>query len=78
MGGEGQITQQAAGNNNVMKMVKSPSSKALVVRINLVFLACFLVVYATLILRPSSSVSYHENSAALVRCSLRECHHKVR
>ncbi|XP_031407194.1 UDP-glucuronate:xylan alpha-glucuronosyltransferase 2 isoform X1 [Punica granatum] len=77
MGGEGQITQQAAGNNNVMKMVKSPSSKALVVRINLVFLACFLVVYATLILRPSSSVSYHENSAALVRCSLRECHHKV-
>ncbi|CAK9188470.1 unnamed protein product [Ilex paraguariensis] len=50
-------------------------SKALVIRVNLVFLAFFLLVYAALLLRPSSSV-YHENAASLVRCSLRECHHK--
>lgn len=57
-------------------MMTSPS-KALVIRINLIFLAFFLVVYATLLLRPSSTV-YHENAASLVRFSLRECHHKVR
>lgn len=57
------------------KLLKAAPSKALVIRINLVCLAIFLVVYATLLLRPSSSV-YFENAASLVRCSLRECHHK--
>ncbi|XAR64032.1 Glucuronosyltransferase [Bertholletia excelsa] len=47
-------------------------SKALVIRINLLFLALFLVIYAGLLLRPSLSV-YHD---ALIRCSLRECHNK--
>ncbi|KAK3028276.1 hypothetical protein RJ639_037453 [Escallonia herrerae] len=58
------------------EMMKTTPSKALVIKINLVFLACFLVIYATLLLRPSSS-AYHENAASLVRCSLRECHHKA-
>lgn len=76
MGGEGQ-TQQ--GNNNTAKMAKSPSSKSLVVRLNLVFFACFLIVCAALLLRSSSPVSYRENAAAgLIHCSLHECHHEVR
>ncbi|XP_061343166.1 UDP-glucuronate:xylan alpha-glucuronosyltransferase 2 isoform X2 [Gastrolobium bilobum] len=62
--------------SSLEKMLKTVPSKALVTRINLVFLLVFLVVYATLLLRPSSSV-YFENAASLVRCSLRECHHKV-
>nr|GMD89001.1 UDP-glucuronate:xylan alpha-glucuronosyltransferase 2-like isoform X1 [Ipomoea batatas] len=49
-------------------------SKALVIRINLVLLAGFLIVYAALLLRPSSSL-YHENAASFLSCSLRECHH---
>lgn len=58
-------------------MMKSPPSKALImIRVNLIFIAFFLVVYATLLLRPSSS-AYHQNAAAVVRCSLRECHHKT-
>ncbi|XLU24774.1 hypothetical protein S245_060840 [Arachis hypogaea] len=57
-------------------MVKTIPSKAKVSIINLVFLAVFLVVYGTLLLRPSSSL-YFENAASLVRCSLRECRHKV-
>ncbi|KAL8216229.1 hypothetical protein R6Q57_023066 [Mikania cordata] len=52
-------------------------SKSLVIRINLVFLSCFLVLYATLLLRPPSTTVYHENPASYVRCSLRDCHHKV-
>lgn len=59
------------------KLVKTAPSKALVVRFNLFCLSIFLIVYATLLLRPSSSI-YFENAASLVRCSLRECHHKVR
>ena len=58
-------------------LIKATPSKALVLKINLVFLAFFVVVYAALLLRPSLSV-YHENAAALVRCTLRECNHKVR
>ncbi|KAB2082631.1 hypothetical protein ES319_A05G210900v1 [Gossypium barbadense] len=58
------------------KIIKAAPSKALVIRINLVFLAFFLVIYASLLLRPSSS-AYFQNAASLVRCSLRECHHKV-
>ncbi|KAJ9186732.1 hypothetical protein P3X46_002275 [Hevea brasiliensis] len=57
-------------------MAKATPSKALVIRINLVFLAFFLVIYAALLLRPSSSV-YFENEASLVRCSLHDCHHKM-
>ncbi|WRX31118.1 Glycosyl transferase [Theobroma cacao] len=60
----------------LQKIIKATPSKALVIRINLVFLAFFLVIYASLLLRPSSSV-YFENAASLVRCSLGECHHKV-
>lgn len=62
---------------NLQKLMKTTPSKALVIRINLVFLAFFLVFYASLLLSPSSSV-YFENAASLVKCSLRECHHKVR
>ncbi|KAJ4842846.1 UDP-glucuronate:xylan alpha-glucuronosyltransferase 2 [Turnera subulata] len=60
----------------LLKLLKTTPSKALVIRINLVFLAFFLVIYAALLLRPSSSV-YFDNAATLVRCSLRECHHKA-
>ncbi|KAL5777780.1 hypothetical protein ACOSP7_010706 [Xanthoceras sorbifolium] len=60
----------------VQKMMKATASKALVIRINLLFLALFLIIYVGLFLQPSSSV-YFENAASLVRCSLRECHHKV-
>ncbi|KAI3688994.1 hypothetical protein L2E82_46941 [Cichorium intybus] len=58
-------------------MWKVTPSKSLVIRINIVFLSCFLVIYATLLLRPSTSSIYHENAAAYVRCSRRECYHKV-
>lgn len=61
---------------NLQKLMKTAPSKALVIRINLVFLAFFLVFYASLLLSPSSSV-YFENAASLVKCSLRECHHKA-
>nr|GEW94241.1 UDP-glucuronate:xylan alpha-glucuronosyltransferase 2 isoform X1 [Tanacetum cinerariifolium] len=57
-------------------MWKVTPSKSLVIRINLVFLSCFLVIYATILLRPSTSI-YHESASAYVRCSLRDCHHKV-
>ncbi|KAG6674688.1 hypothetical protein I3842_15G056000 [Carya illinoinensis] len=60
----------------LQKMMKVIPSKALVIKINLIFLAFFLIVYASLLLRPSTSV-YFENAASIVRCSLRECHHKV-
>lgn len=60
-----------------MTIMKAISSKAFVIRINLVFLACFLVIYAVLLLKPSSSSDYRESAAMLVRCTLRECHHKV-
>ncbi|KAK4352083.1 hypothetical protein RND71_027601 [Anisodus tanguticus] len=56
-------------------MMKSLPSKAMIIKINLVFLACFLIAYAAILLKPSTSV-YHEYEASLVRCSLRECHHK--
>ncbi|KAF5200430.1 UDP-glucuronate:xylan alpha-glucuronosyltransferase [Thalictrum thalictroides] len=56
-------------------MMKITSSKALVIRINLAFLVFFLVLYACLLLQPSSS-PYFEKPTLFVRCSLRECHHK--
>lgn len=61
----------------LQKMMKATASKALVIRMNLVFLAFFFIIYVGLFLQPSSSI-YFENAASLVRCSLRECHHKVR
>ncbi|KAI3821219.1 hypothetical protein L1987_08779 [Smallanthus sonchifolius] len=57
-------------------MWKVTPSRSLVIRINLVFLSCFLIIYATLLLRPSTT-SYHENATSYIRCSLRDCHHKV-
>ncbi|XP_022752321.1 UDP-glucuronate:xylan alpha-glucuronosyltransferase 2-like [Durio zibethinus] len=60
----------------LQKIIQATPSKSLVIRINLVFLALFLVIYASLLLRQSSSV-YFENAASLVRCTLRECHHKM-
>ncbi|GFY86866.1 plant glycogenin-like starch initiation protein 3 [Actinidia rufa] len=59
-----------------MTITKALPSKSLVIRINLVFLAFFLFIYAFLLLRPSSSL-YREGAPSLVRCSLRDCHHKV-
>lgn len=56
----------------MMVMKASAPSKALVIRINLLFLAFFLIVYAALLLRPLSS-DYHANAVSLVRCSLNEC-----
>ncbi|KAK6160722.1 hypothetical protein DH2020_004103 [Rehmannia glutinosa] len=57
------------------KMIKATSAKALIIRINLVFLAFFLILYVILLLCPSAS-DYHQRAASLVKCSLRECHHK--
>ncbi|KAK4751006.1 hypothetical protein SAY87_004488 [Trapa incisa] len=77
MGGETHALQGI--NNTTGKMAKFLSSKSLIVRLNLVFFACFLLVYAALLLsRPSSSGTYRSNAAGagLVHCSLRECHHK--
>lgn len=61
----------------LQKMMKATASKALIIRINLLFLAFFLIIYVGLFFQPSSTV-YFDNAASLVRCSLRECHHKVR
>ncbi|XP_021742962.1 UDP-glucuronate:xylan alpha-glucuronosyltransferase 2-like isoform X1 [Chenopodium quinoa] len=59
--------------------LKATPSKALVIRINVIFFAFFLVAYCTLLLRPSSPSVYQDKVASsfLVRCSLRECHHKA-
>ncbi|KAK9080198.1 hypothetical protein SSX86_001873 [Deinandra increscens subsp. villosa] len=51
-------------------MWKVTPSKSLVIRINLVFLSCFLVTYATLLFRPPSTTVYHENAPSYR-------HHKV-
>ncbi|KAH6828972.1 plant glycogenin-like starch initiation protein 3 [Perilla frutescens var. hirtella] len=56
-------------------MFMSTSAKSLIIRINFIFLAFFLVVYVALLLYPSAS-DYHRRAASLVRCSLLECHHK--
>ncbi|GER42671.1 plant glycogenin-like starch initiation protein [Striga asiatica] len=57
------------------KLIKSPTSKSLILRINLIFLSFFLLLYIILLLCPSAS-DYHERAALYVRCSLRECRHK--
>ncbi|GMP44000.1 hypothetical protein CsSME_00013134 [Camellia sinensis var. sinensis] len=59
-----------------MLLTKAIPSKSMVFRINLAFLAFFLVIYVVLLLRPSSPV-YRGNAPSLVSCSLRQCHHKV-
>ncbi|XP_059283331.1 UDP-glucuronate:xylan alpha-glucuronosyltransferase 2-like [Lycium ferocissimum] len=60
-------------------IMKAPPSKALIIKINLVFLACFFVAYAAIILSHSSynTVYHHQNTLSLAKCSLRKCHHKV-
>ncbi|CAN4122693.1 unnamed protein product [Withania somnifera] len=45
-------------------------------KINLIFLVCFLVAYASLLHWQLSSV-YHEYSTSSIRCKSCECHHKV-
>ncbi|CAN0922298.1 UDP-glucuronate:xylan alpha-glucuronosyltransferase 2 [Linum grandiflorum] len=59
----------------MMKLAAAPS-KALIIRLNLAFIALFLVAYTALFLRPSSSL-YFKNAGSLVRCSLRNCPHKM-
>ncbi|XP_043707975.1 UDP-glucuronate:xylan alpha-glucuronosyltransferase 2 isoform X2 [Telopea speciosissima] len=58
-------------------MMKAIPSKSLVIRINLIFLAFFFVIYITLLVLGPSSSGYLEYPANIVRCSLRECHQKV-
>ncbi|XP_048500782.2 uncharacterized protein LOC104905847 isoform X1 [Beta vulgaris subsp. vulgaris] len=60
------------------KMMKTTPSKGFVIRINVILFAFFLVAYCTLFLRPFPS-AYQEKVATsvLIRCSLRECHHKA-
>ncbi|KAK4415438.1 UDP-glucuronate:xylan alpha-glucuronosyltransferase 2 [Sesamum alatum] len=58
------------------KMIKSASAKALIIRINLVFLAFFLILYTILLLCMSAS-DYHQQATSLVRCSFCDCHHKM-
>ncbi|KAL9275911.1 UDP-glucuronate:xylan alpha-glucuronosyltransferase 2-like protein [Drosera capensis] len=63
-----------------MLMMKAASTKALVIRINVIFVALFLVAYAAVLVRPSwTTLSMYRQRALspLVRCSLRECHHKM-
>uniref|UniRef100_A0A7C9ANR7 Hexosyltransferase n=1 Tax=Opuntia streptacantha TaxID=393608 RepID=A0A7C9ANR7_OPUST len=57
-------------------IMKAIPSKALVIRINVVFFAFFLIAYCSILLWPSSSTYRETNLTSLVRCSLRECHHK--
>ncbi|RWR92553.1 UDP-glucuronate:xylan alpha-glucuronosyltransferase 2-like protein isoform X1 [Cinnamomum micranthum f. kanehirae] len=58
----------------VSEMIKATASKSLVIRVNLIFIAFFVIVYAALFLRPSSF--YQESAASIVLCSLRDCHMK--
>ncbi|KAL0360825.1 UNVERIFIED_CONTAM: UDP-glucuronate:xylan alpha-glucuronosyltransferase 2 [Sesamum radiatum] len=55
-------------------MIKSTSAKALIIRINLVFLAFFLILY---VISLPFCLHYHQQAALLVRCSFRDCHHKM-
>lgn len=57
--------------------MKSFISKALIIKINLVFLVCFLVAYAALLHWQLSSL-YHQYSTSSLRCTSCQCHdHKV-
>lgn len=58
-------------------IMKSFPSKALIIKINLVFLVCFLVAYAALLHWQLSSL-YHQYSTSSLRCTSCQCHdHKV-
>ncbi|KAG6598375.1 UDP-glucuronate:xylan alpha-glucuronosyltransferase 2, partial [Cucurbita argyrosperma subsp. sororia] len=59
----------------VQRMLKA---KAWIIRINLLFLAFFLLLYVALLLHPSSFAPYSLNSVSFVSCSLRECHPKMK
>ncbi|XP_022144172.1 UDP-glucuronate:xylan alpha-glucuronosyltransferase 2 isoform X2 [Momordica charantia] len=61
--------------SGLQRMLKA---KALIIRINLLFIAFFLLVYAALLLRRPSSAAYPLNAASFVSCSLRECHPKMK
>ncbi|KAJ6807050.1 UDP-glucuronate:xylan alpha-glucuronosyltransferase 2-like [Iris pallida] len=54
------------------EMVKSAASKSLVIKINLTFLAVFLIVYLALLLQPPPLYEKINGNSA-VHCSLREC-----
>ncbi|KAL8523310.1 hypothetical protein ACS0TY_013328 [Phlomoides rotata] len=54
------------------KMMKSTSTKSLIIKINLFCLAFFLAIYVIILLFPSASDYHHR-----VRCSFSECHHKM-
>ena len=56
------------------KLSKIASSKALVIRVNLVFLALFFVVYAGLLLQPAATVYYQNAAVSLIKCSFSDCH----
>ncbi|KAJ8429881.1 hypothetical protein Cgig2_014161 [Carnegiea gigantea] len=58
-------------------IMKAIPSKALVIRINVIFFAFFLIAYCSILLWPSSSTYRETNVTSLVRCSLRECYHKA-
>ncbi|XP_004291114.1 PREDICTED: UDP-glucuronate:xylan alpha-glucuronosyltransferase 2 isoform X1 [Fragaria vesca subsp. vesca] len=62
--------------NGFQKLSKIASSKALVIRVNLVFLALFFVVYAGLLLQPSATIYYQNAAVSLLRCSFSDCHQK--
>ncbi|KAL5992794.1 hypothetical protein ACLOJK_013713 [Asimina triloba] len=58
-----------------LEMMKAaPASKSLVIKINIVFIACFLMAYAVVFLWPSSF--NQENGLLVVKCTLRNCHTK--
>ncbi|KAL3505194.1 hypothetical protein ACH5RR_035035 [Cinchona calisaya] len=62
---------------SIRKMIKSISPKALVIRINLLFLTLFLVAYAFLYLWPSATSLYNGSPSSFIRCSLHQCYHKM-
>jgi hypothetical protein len=62
-------------------MLKATTSRSLVIKINIAFLALLLVSYLVLLLRPSALFGNSNNAAtaSLVRCTLHDCHlRKVR
>ncbi|KAJ3702561.1 hypothetical protein LUZ61_006266 [Rhynchospora tenuis] len=58
------------------EMLKATSSRSLVIKINIAFLALLLISYLVLLLRPSSLFDRNNNAttASLVRCTLHDCH----
>ncbi|KAG0485291.1 hypothetical protein HPP92_009370 [Vanilla planifolia] len=54
--------------------MKVSASKTLVIKVNLFFLAFFLVAYLGLLFQPSTI--YEQGASSLVQCTLRDCHLK--